>query len=512
VFAAFGVAFPRLQEVTLDTATRPARPRSLRLEQARALNARLRELMIQRRQNLAAIAAQLARMRRGRLFAVLGYASLAAYARAELGLGRSKVSELVGIVEASEALPAVREAFVGGRLEWTKAREVVKLATPETEAEWLARASGLSAQELRACRTGEPPKQTRVLSLSPEQTAAFDQLVAQVRDELGAVSDGEAVLELMRRGAGGGTDGPAKRTVISLCGECQRASSETREGPVAVRRSVVEAALCDGEVHDLREAENLITRTIPAKVRRRVLDRDRRRCRVPGCRFMSGLEVHHEDGWRAGHDPQRMVTLCGKHHRMRHEGELRIEGLGGGEFRFLLLDGTALGDAAFACENTASVAPGGPETGSMSPEARAGETAGAFACENTASVGPGGHESGSTTPAAQAGEAAGAFACDAFACETTASVGPGGHESGSTTPAAQAGEAAGAFARENGQRRHDSRARSQPDVLAEATRGLQRLGLRYREARRRAEIALDSGARSLADVFGQALRSMPLPG
>ena len=437
----------------------------MRLEQARALNARLRELMIQRRKNLAAIAAQLARMRRGRLFAVLGYASLAAYARAELGLGRSKVSELVGIVEASAALPAVREAFVGGRLEWTKARELVKLATPETEAEWLARAPGLTAQELRACRTGEPPKQTRVLSLSAEETAAFDQLVAQVRDELGAVSDGEAVLELMRRGAGGaGSDGPAKRTVITLCGECQRGTSETREGPVPVRPSVVEAALCDGEVHDLRDAENLITRTIPAKVRRRVLDRDRRRCRVPGCRFMSGLEVHHEDGWRAGHDPERMVTLCGKHHRSRHEGELRIEGLGGGEFRFLLLDGTALGEpSVFACENTVGVGPGRPETeGSRNPEARAGEPAGPFACENGRPLGQ---------------------------------------------------QPSGSFAGENERtlRQRGSRAGTEPDVLAEATRGLQRLGLRYRDARRRAGIALDSGARGLADVFSVALRSMPLP-
>jgi len=49
-------------------------------------------------------------------------------------------------------------------------------------------------------------------------------------------------------------------------------------------------------------------------------------------------------------------------------------------------------------------------------------------------------------------------------------------------------------------------------VLAEATRGLQRLGLRYREARRRAQIALDSGARGLTDVFSLAVRSMPLPG
>ena len=44
--------------------------------------------------------------------------------------------------------PKIREAFDSGELPWTKAREIVSVATPETEAEWLAKACVLSNREL----------------------------------------------------------------------------------------------------------------------------------------------------------------------------------------------------------------------------------------------------------------------------------------------------------------------------------------------------------------------------
>jgi hypothetical protein len=70
---------------------------------------------------------------------------------------------------------------------------------------------------------------------------------------------------------------------------------------------------------------------------------------------MAALQTHHEDGRDNGHDPDRMLTLCWFHHRKRHEGLLRIEGTAP-DFRFVLLDGTVLGEATpktpFSRENT----------------------------------------------------------------------------------------------------------------------------------------------------------------
>ena len=315
----------------------------------------MHSLFMARHQNLAQIAHALAAVKREELFRYLGYASVFAYAWDQHRIGKSKVSELIGISKASDRLPKIREAFDSGRLDWTKARELSKVATPNTEAEWLRKAQSSTADDLRAERKGEPAPRRRVLPFPEEAVAQFDQLVAGIKQEIGVVPDWQAVLELMKRGACSERgEAPVQRLVINQCGTCHAATSETREGPVSVSRGAVEHARCGGEVHDLREEDNRVTRAIPAKVKRRVLDRDHGRCLVPGCRALSVLDVHHEDGWKQGHDPARMLTLCWSHHRARHEGLLRIEGRAP-SFRFVLLDGTVLGESpgavGVACEN-----------------------------------------------------------------------------------------------------------------------------------------------------------------
>jgi hypothetical protein len=70
------------------------------------------------------------------------------------------------------------------------------------------------------------------------------------------------------------------------------------------------------------------TQTIPPALRRTVLARDYRRCRVPGCRNSAFLDVHHielrSEGGR--NDVKNLITLCGAHHRAAHRGQLVIEG------------------------------------------------------------------------------------------------------------------------------------------------------------------------------------------
>ena len=313
------------------------------LSAARALLEELDLLFVERRRNTARIA----HAKRLELHKVYGYASLSALAWQRYGYGKSKTSELIAISEESKHLPKTRAQFDAGVLEWTKAREITKGATPADEHEWLARAPRSTAAELRAARQGEPARVRRSLSFTPEQAARFDQALAGIQSGLNLADPGLAVLALLE---GGGALGEraAPRVVISECGSCRAATTESREGAAAVASEVVDAARCAGEVHDLREAENAVTRAIPAKVRRRVLDRDRRRCLVPGCASFAFLEVHHERGWEAGHDPSWLVTLCEAHHRQRHEGWLLIEGQAP-DSRFRLRSGAALGGEAFAC-------------------------------------------------------------------------------------------------------------------------------------------------------------------
>jgi len=68
--------------------------------------------------------------------------------------------------------------------------------------------------------------------------------------------------------------------------------------------------------------------TIPPALRRAVIARDHRRCRVPGCKNSVFLDVHHiqlrSEGGR--NDAENLVTLCAAHHRAVHRGQLVIDG------------------------------------------------------------------------------------------------------------------------------------------------------------------------------------------
>ncbi len=84
------------------------------------------------------------------LFRELGYSSVMHYGTHALGLAPREVWERLRIARALRTLPGVVAAVRHGRLSWSKARELARVATPETEREWLARAQRLSCRELEA--------------------------------------------------------------------------------------------------------------------------------------------------------------------------------------------------------------------------------------------------------------------------------------------------------------------------------------------------------------------------
>jgi 5-methylcytosine-specific restriction endonuclease McrA len=86
--------------------------------------------------------------------------------------------------------------------------------------------------------------------------------------------------------------------------------------------------------------------TIPPALRRAVLTRDRRRCRVPGCTHATFVDVHHVQPRSEGgrNEASNLLVLCSAHHRAVHRGELLIERDHEGAFRFRHVDGAAYGD------------------------------------------------------------------------------------------------------------------------------------------------------------------------
>jgi hypothetical protein len=87
------------------------------------------------------------------------------------------------------------------------------------------------------------------------------------------------------------------------------------------------------------------TQTIPPALRRHVLRRDHGRCVVPGCRHATFVDAHHLVARVEGgqHEADRLVTLCGAHHRAVHRGALIIEGTVSQGLTFWHADGSAYG-------------------------------------------------------------------------------------------------------------------------------------------------------------------------
>ena len=91
----------------------------------------------------------------------LGYASLNEYASTVLDLTPREARALYRLGTAFPEMPALAAAMEAGALDWTKARELLRVITPDTEAEWVARAQARSSRELErevsATPFGAPP-------------------------------------------------------------------------------------------------------------------------------------------------------------------------------------------------------------------------------------------------------------------------------------------------------------------------------------------------------------------
>src|SRR5687768_770005 len=63
-----------------------------------------------------------------------GHANIVDYARVRHGIRGAAPRRLLG--ERLQELPALNQAMSDGQIDWTKAREVARFATPQTEAAW----------------------------------------------------------------------------------------------------------------------------------------------------------------------------------------------------------------------------------------------------------------------------------------------------------------------------------------------------------------------------------------
>ncbi len=298
-----------------------------RKDEAKDIDRRLRGLVAAARRIEAEIAVGLYEMKRLKLYRYLSYPTMETYAETELGIPAGKAKELVEIAERLRKLPKLAAAFHAGELPWTKCRQVVRIATPETEAEWLERARTLPNRALEravAAAKGERPMVRIVLELTETEAADLDDAVKRLREERReAMPLADAVAELCRRAMGPPVERPGYQVVIQECPTCGDASRDARGGPTPVAPEDVAAAKVDAEVVDLRQPGAAAKKSIKPRERRAVIARDRGRCVLCGSR--AWLHIHHLERRHGG--PEGLALLCNPCHKgLVHGGYVRIEG------------------------------------------------------------------------------------------------------------------------------------------------------------------------------------------
>jgi 5-methylcytosine-specific restriction endonuclease McrA len=126
-----------------------------------------------------------------RLFRNLGYSSIHQYATAALGFSANRTYRFLRLAADLERLPRLRAAVVAGEIGWTKAREVVKVASAKTEERWIGAAKASSRRELeekiarerrhRAAKRRTDPAQAALGASSPLASAVTGTMAQATR-------------------------------------------------------------------------------------------------------------------------------------------------------------------------------------------------------------------------------------------------------------------------------------------------------------------------------------------
>src|SRR5687768_4851879 len=90
----------------------------------------------------------------------LGYGSFAQYVESLFGYKPRTTQEKLRVAEALEALPRLAGALEAGALSWCAARELSRVALPDTESVWLDGARGKTLRELEALVANKAPGDT----------------------------------------------------------------------------------------------------------------------------------------------------------------------------------------------------------------------------------------------------------------------------------------------------------------------------------------------------------------
>ena len=322
------------------------------------------------------------------LHQLFGCRTAVQYAVSCFGMSKREARDLLTAGRALAGLPAIDEAFCGGRLCWSKVRELVKVATPETDDRWLEAAMEQKIEALtltvRLAKKGEAPRSpddrkglpevrvTLKIQVAPEVCAKWERVRTLLEEELeneAATSNDcmeafcdEILASRDRKGSGPAdeaddvddaadeaddADLPRRVTapryaVVIDVDHSGNGSVDTEEGPVPLTPLTTGLIGCAADHFDATDPEGKPARVIPMWMREKAWCRDHGRCRACGRRH--NVQAHHIEYLSAGGPTavENLIHLCRHCHALVHEGLLRIEGSAEEGHRFVDRDGNDL--------------------------------------------------------------------------------------------------------------------------------------------------------------------------
>lgn len=288
------------------------------------------------------------------IFRAAQFRTLANYMEVRLGWDPHTTSERRRTAMALEQLPLLSQAMRDGQMRWSAAREITRIATPESEATWIEFARGKNVHQIAlACKTrhvgqgpGDPPdptlfKQVLKLECDGEEYALITSIIQQVRDSYGpAGHDMEEAqcLKIALESAVG-----SYQVQATFCPGCLQAGMLSRNDTIPITATTLETLLCQAQV--IGPDGKVRSRHLPSDVERAVRIRAGGRCEVPGCTSRFHIKVHHILLFSAGgtHRLTNLLCVCSVHHALIHNGTLWLEGSRHDELRFSFADGTPIG-------------------------------------------------------------------------------------------------------------------------------------------------------------------------
>ena len=274
--------------------------------------------------------------------------------------------EYVRVASALSSLPLLDEAFVAGRLSYSKVRAVTRVVGRVPEATLLEQALVHTASQLervvrgyrKADGTGRAQQQRRrarwffdedgmlVLTarLPADEGAVLVAALTQSAAGVGGVSEPDALMGLAHTALAAGpvdSSGDDRHLVVVhadadiLTGVSDDPVAECRieHGP-GVDRGTAQRIACDAAlvalINSAVPGERLRlgrkTRKISPALRRALRIRDGG-CRFPGCHRRLHLEAHHIVHWLHGGltDLDNLILLCRAHHMVVHEDGFTVE-------------------------------------------------------------------------------------------------------------------------------------------------------------------------------------------